>query len=101
MRSCACVVFNRRLWRHLAINAKTTEQNIAKWGEMCDDFGRKKQRSNAKSGGTKIADNQHVGAYKLTRWSLLNLERKARFSSTFEDRFWGQSCYSSIDTELY
>ena len=30
-------------------------------------FCRKKQRTNAKSGGTKVADRKHVGAYNLTQ----------------------------------
>ena len=43
--------------------------------------------TNAKSGRTKVADWQDVGAENVTRWSLSNWEREGRFSSNFEDIF--------------
>ena len=55
-----------------------------------------KQRTNAKSGRTKVADWQDVGVDKSTQWSLSNWERSGRNLSYFEDRFCVKSCYSSI-----
>ena len=52
-RAKSYAVFSRRRLRHLAINAKTTLQNIAKCGEIYYDFCRKKQRTNAKSEQSK------------------------------------------------
>ena len=44
------------------MRARDCSVSIAKCGEISYDFCRKKQRTNAKSGGTKVAERQHVGA---------------------------------------
>ena len=51
-----------------------------------------------KVSGPKLADCQYVGVEKLTRRLVWNRERAGRFSSNFEDRFWGHASYSNIDS---
>ena len=51
-----------------------------------------------KASGPKFADCQYVGVEKFTRRLVWNRERAGRFSSNFEDRFWGHASYSNIDS---
>ena len=50
-------------------------------------FGRKKQRTNAKSGRTKVADWQDVGVELIHAMIAVELVAHGRNSSNFEDRF--------------
>ena len=58
----------------LTRNCSVNSQNVVKLFMI---FCRKKQMTNAKSGGTKFADTQHVGAKISTRLSLSNWGRTA------------------------